>query len=68
MVAYYDATESGQFQLGRLMSLSYNLSKGQSIKGMTTDDLADTGGLAYQFIEYLMMNAKDVDDMNAEAR
>jgi hypothetical protein len=61
-----DAVPSGQFQLGRLMTLSYNLSKGHPCNGLTHDDLSDIGGLAYQFLEYLMMNAHEVDAMDAE--
>lgn len=61
-------TESGQFQLGRLMTLSYNLNKGKSCSGMTNKDISDIGWLAYHHLQSLMANAGEVDAMNEELK
>jgi hypothetical protein len=63
-----DSTQSGQFQLGRLMTLSWNLSKGVSVKGMTSEDLSDIGWMSYSMFEYLMMNAYEVNEMNEDLK
>lgn len=63
-----NATAAGQFQLGRLHTLSWQIAQGIVPKGIGQQDMKDIGNLANQYLQNLMFNAAEVDAMEADGK